>query len=176
MNYKFQVLLRLFRGAFFRILHVKKGGKFLRVTGKIRVNHKKNSKIILGEKVVLYKNMNFYLDAEGASVIIGSKTYINRRTEIMCKEKVEIGENCAISWDVTITDTDYHSINNNKSTSPVFIEDKVWIGCKSTILKGVRIGKGSVVAANSVVTKDVPPNCLVAGVPARIIQRDIQWS
>lgn len=94
----------------------------------------------------------------------------------MCKEKVEIGENCAISWDVTITDTDYHSINSNKSTSPVFIEDKVWIGCKSTILKGVRIGKGSVVAANSVVTKDVPPNCLVAGVPARIIQRDIQWS
>ena len=176
MNYKFQILQRLIRGAFFRIFYVQKGGNLLRVTGKIRVNRKKNSKIIIGDKVVLYKNINFYLDAERAAVIIGSKTYINRRTEIMCKEKVEIGENCAISWDVTITDTDYHSINNNKSTSPVFIEDKVWIGCKSTILKGVRIGKGSVVAANSVVTKDVPPNCLVAGVPARIIQRDIQWS
>ncbi|GAB6462948.1 hypothetical protein bcgnr5376_14870 [Bacillus cereus] len=93
----------------------------------------------------------------------------------MCKEKVEIGKDCAISWDVTITDTDYHSINNRYDTSPVKIGNNVWIGCNATILKGVCIADGAVIAANSVVTRDVPPNCLVAGVPGEVVKEGIKW-
>ena len=54
--------------------------------------------------------------------------------------------------------------------SPVVIDDDVWIGFNCTILKGVKIGKGSVIAACSVVTKDVPPNVIVAGNPAKIVK------
>jgi acetyltransferase-like isoleucine patch superfamily enzyme len=54
-------------------------------------------------------------------------------------------------------------------TAPVFIEDDVWIGCNATILKGVRIGRGAIVAAGAVVTKNVPPLAIVAGVPACVI-------
>jgi acetyltransferase-like isoleucine patch superfamily enzyme len=54
--------------------------------------------------------------------------------------------------------------------SPVVIEDKVWIGFNVIILKGVRVGEGAVVAAGSVVTKDVPPYCVVAGNPAHVVK------
>ena len=106
---------------------------------------------------------------------IGDHTFINRRTEIMCRERVSIGQHCAISWDVTIMDTDYHHINGISLARPVVIEDHVWVA-KSTILKGVTIGQGSIVAAGSLVNRDVPPFSLVGGVPAKILKRDVKWS
>lgn len=59
--------------------------------------------------------------------------------------------------------------------APVVICDKVWIGARATILCGVTIGKGSIVAAGAVVTKDVPAYCLVGGVPAKILKTNIEW-
>ncbi|MNW06569.1 putative acetyltransferase [compost metagenome] len=75
-----------------------------------------------------------------------------------------------------ISDTDYHQIEGTVSTKPIVIGDEVWIGCKSIILKGVTIGNGAVVAAGSVVTKDVEPYTLVAGIPAKVIKRDVRWN
>lgn len=76
-------------------------------------------------------------------------------------------------------DTDFHNIiqnnNLNKETKPILIGDDVWIGSKVTILKGVSIGDGAVIASNSVVTKNVPPRCIVAGNPAKIIRENVQW-
>lgn len=60
-------------------------------------------------------------------------------------------------------------------SAPVTIEDNVWIGANVTILPGVVVGRGSVIAAGSVVTKSVPPNSLVAGVPAKVIKEQINW-
>lgn len=57
------------------------------------------------------------------------------------------------------------------SKGPVIIEDNVWIGEKTSIMPGVHIGKGSIIAANSVVTHDIPPYCIAAGVPAKVIKR-----
>ncbi|MCT1391420.1 acyltransferase [Peribacillus frigoritolerans] len=147
----------------------------LRVAGRIKVSKTKNTNLLLGDKVTLYQGVSFFLDKIGATISIGDGTYINRRTEIMCKDNIVIGRDCAISWDVVITDTDYHSINDREDTSPVEIGNNVWIGCNSTILKGVSIGDGAVVAANSVVTKDVPPKVLVGGNPAKIIREEITW-
>jgi acetyltransferase-like isoleucine patch superfamily enzyme len=124
---------------------------------------------------MLYDRVNFYLDQPGAEIVIGDRTYINRRTEIMSKRSVTIGTGCAISWDVVISDTDYHEIAGTSSTKPIVIGDEVWIGCKSTILKGVTIGNGAVVAAGSVVTKDVDPHTLVAGIPAKAIKSNVRW-
>jgi acetyltransferase-like isoleucine patch superfamily enzyme len=166
---------RLLRGFFFTF-RTTKSGSLIQVSGFPTISRCRNTKLIIGNKVMLYDRVNFYLDQPGAEIIIGDRTYINRRTEIMSKISVKIGEDCAISWDVVISDTDYHQIVGTSPTKPIVIGDNVWIGCKSTILKGVSIGNGAVVAAGSVVTKDVDPYTLVAGIPAKVIKRDVRWS
>lgn len=166
---------RVLRGYLFA-LRVTKSGSMLQVAGSHIISKCSHSKLMIGSRVMLYDRVNFYLDAPGAEIVIGDCTYINRRTEIMAKDSVTIGTGCAISWDVVISDTDYHQIEGTISTKPIVIGDEVWIGCKSIILKGVHIGNGAVVAAGSVVTKDVEPYTLVAGIPAKVIKRDVRWN
>ena len=166
---------RVFRGLLFR-RNVDQCGKWLRVCGKVTVSKARRARLIIGDYVILHRNTGFYLDSDEAVIEIGDYTFLNRRTEIMCKKHVKIGRHCAISWDVAIMDTDYHHIGDAEPTKPTIIGDHVWIGNKSIILKGVTIGNGAVVAAGSVVTKDVPAHTLVAGVPAVPIRRNIQWS
>ena len=93
----------------------------------------------------------------------------------MCKEAITIGKSCAISWDVTIIDSDYYSIDGIEQTSRIEIGNHVWIGMNAKILKGVKIGDGAVIAAGSVVTKDVPSKAMVGGVPAKIIKENVNW-
>ena len=105
-----------------------------------------------------------------ATLLIGNGTYLNRNTLIVCEDRVEIGENCRIAWDVNIMDSDLHPIDETPIVNkPVRIEDNVWIGCRSIILKGVTIGNGAVVAAGSVVTKNIPPRTVFGGSPAKLI-------
>ncbi len=116
----------------------------------------------------------------GASISIGDNTYVTAASIIHCASSISIGSDCAIAWGTTILDTDFHSIvyedrKHNSISKPIVIEDKVWIGCNCTILKGVTIGSNSVIAANSLVNKDVPPNSLVAGNPAKVIKTNISW-
>ncbi|OAH59762.1 hypothetical protein AWH49_03210 [Domibacillus aminovorans] len=107
---------------------------------------------------------------------MGNNIAIGDRTEIHCGKEIVIGDNCNISWDVVIMDRDYHRLNKQEHVyNPVYISDNVWIGCRSVILKGVKIGKGAVIAAGSVVTKDVPPNTVVGGNPAKILRDNIYW-
>jgi acetyltransferase-like isoleucine patch superfamily enzyme len=108
--------------------------------------------------------------AEGATLTIGKGTYINRRSVVVCEERIDIGANCKISWDVTILDTDQHELPGARRTAPVVIGDDVWIGCRAIVLKGVTIGDGAVIGAGSVVTQDVPANTVVAGQPARVLR------
>lgn len=100
-------------------------------------------------------------------------------TVISAAERIEIGNNVLCGANTTITDCDWHHMDaglrlagDPGAAAPVIIEDCVWLGLNVTVLKGVRIGYASVVAAGSVVVKDVPPNCVVAGVPARIIRSE----
>lgn len=106
-------------------------------------------------------------------------SYIREGSHITCKNEVTIGDNCALSWDVDILDDDYHRITidgrDSAQSSPVRIEDDVWVGHGVSINKGVTIHEGSVVASDSVVVSDVPPNTLVAGSPAEIVREDIRW-
>ncbi|MBW7869304.1 MAG: acyltransferase [Brumimicrobium sp.] len=114
---------------------------------------------------------------ENARLILGSG-FINNYVNINCVEKIEIGYNVAISENVVIRDSDNHKIISevaNNITKPIKIGNNVWIGMNSIILKGVTIGDGAVIAAGSVVTKDVPSYTLVGGVPAKIIKENIQW-
>ncbi|WP_222436057.1 acyltransferase [Rubripirellula reticaptiva] len=113
--------------------------------------------------------------APASSLSIGDKFYINYFAIIDCQFKIVIGNDVKIGPHVYLGDFDHvprtaetpSGIGNFKR---IVVEDGVWIGANSVILKGVAIGSNSIVAAGAVVTKDVPPNTVVAGVPAREIK------
>lgn len=116
----------------------------------------------------------FKLSVSG-DLTIGNNTYLMARSSIICRKETVIGKNCAISWDTTIMDSDLHSINKKNAHQRVCIGDRVWIGANAKILKGVKIGDGAIIAANSLVTKNVSTKTLVAGNPARVIRKNVDW-
>jgi acetyltransferase-like isoleucine patch superfamily enzyme len=110
-----------------------------------------------------------------ATIEIGDHTRINGAS-IHATDRITIGKRCLIGANVTILDGDGHGValadreQTNPVSRPVVIEDRVWIGINSIILKGVHIGAGAVVGAGSVVARDVPPETLVAGNPAQVVR------
>jgi acetyltransferase-like isoleucine patch superfamily enzyme len=128
--------------------------------------------VIFGKNTRIHKGFGIEV---GGLLSIGSNSFINPNCVIMCRERIEIGEGCAISWNFTAMDNDSHYLAGSKATAPIMIEDHVWIGANVTVLKGVTIGRGAVVAAQAVVTKNVPPFSLVAGNPAKVIREQVEW-
>ncbi len=139
--------------------------------GSLRVV-KKNGEVIIGDRTALWPGVKLSCigtPAQKATLKIGARCSIGDRTEIHCSDSVSIGNEVIIAWDCNILDRDYHATDAGpEKTAPVVIGNRVWIGCRAIILKGIRIGDNAIVAAGSVVTKDVPPNTLVAGNPARV--------
>lgn len=123
----------------------------------------------------IYTGAKIYVN-ENAELILGGG-YINHNVNISCFKRIEIGTDVVISENVTIRDSDNHSLlgSNKESIQPVKIGSHVWIGLNATILKGVTIGDGAIIAAGAVVTKNVPERCLVAGVPAKVIKENVGW-
>lgn len=148
-------------------------GKLLRMEKGVRIM-KNNGSVSVGDRVLIHRGAK--LSAYGGKIEIGNRSYIGDRTEIHAGECVKIGNEVNIAWDCNILDRDYHAFNAEKEQiRPVTINDRVWIGARSIVLKGVTIGEGAVVAAGSVVIKDVPKGCLVGGNPARVIKENITW-
>jgi acetyltransferase-like isoleucine patch superfamily enzyme len=115
--------------------------------------------------------------APGATLTIGEQTFINYGTSISASESVTIGPRCNIGTYCMIMDNNFHRLEPDRRTepppsAPVQIGENVWLGGRVIVLPGVTIGDHSVVAAGSVVTRDVPERTVVAGVPARLV-RDI---
>lgn len=134
-----------------------------------------NSRLVLNGSFKIFTGCRVEV-SPNAELELGSGS-INNNCQIACFHRIKIGHNVAIGEGVRIWDSDGHSIlhKNHEMSKAIEIGNRVWIGIYSTILKGVKIGDGAVVAAGSVVTKDVPPKALVGGVPAKIIQRDVEW-
>lgn len=133
----------------------------------------------------------YFIIKFGGKVFIDQNTYIGPGTIIQCKESITIGKGVIIANNVLIIDNNNHPVEpelrwrmslcndflNDElwtwkyaQSKPIVIEDNVWIGRDCRIMKGVTIGKGSIVALGSIVTKDVPPYSMVAGNPARIVK------
>lgn len=114
----------------------------------------------------------------GAELAIGDGSFFMDGSSIICYDTITVGARCAISWGVFILDTDIHRIVrdvDSSPNSPVSIGSNCWIGVNATVLKGVRLGDGSVVAAGAVVTRDTPQRSQVAGVPARVVRENVSW-
>ncbi len=116
------------------------------------------------------------------TIIIGDRTYVGFGLLARVAKKISIGSEVLISDGCSISDNPGHRIAADQridhppepsQVKPVVIEDQTWLGARSIIMPGVTIGRGSVVGAGSVVTKDVPPDCLAVGNPAKVVRTNI---
>lgn len=127
----------------------------------------------------------------GGKISIGNNVYIGPGTSLQAKESITVGDNVIIANNVILLDNNNHPTSPEMrlkmsacedfihdelwswkyaESAPVVIEENVWVGRDARILKGVTVGKGSIVALGAVVTKDVPAYCVVAGNPARVVK------
>jgi acetyltransferase-like isoleucine patch superfamily enzyme len=156
-----------------------------------------DSLLILGGKSYSKSNPYFYMDKWTKLVIKGQVTIheavfiqishsgilelkggsIGKGTKIVCTSHISIGKNCYIAGDVIINDHDEYYLEEKDyyASLPITINDNVWIGYSATILKGVTIGEGAVITANTVVAEDVPPYSIVRGNPAQVIGKNVKW-
>lgn len=151
--------------------HGSRKDSFLRLDENAKLNIEGTFKVYYDSEITIYKN----------GVLSIGYSYLNAGSQIRCMEKITIGNQCAIGRNVMIMDFDAHQIiyangTHNNITKPVYIGNHVWIGAGATILKGVTIGDNAIVGANAVVTKDVAPNTIVAGNPAKVIKKNVKWS
>src|SRR5262245_20393975 len=145
----------------------------VRLQGRVRVSGYGN--VVLGEGVSLVGTV---VPVELVTytlgrIEIGDHTFINYGSSIAARTSVQIGAYCHLGHYTFVMDNDQHGVIRRTElpqSKPVVIEDHVWIGSKAVILPGVRIGSRAVIGAGSIVTKDVPPQCVVAGNPARVLR------
>lgn len=148
-------------------------GKMVSVNKKpIIINH---GRIHLGDEVRIWSNIQpskIFVD-KGALLTIGNNSRING-VHISASQHIAIGNNVRIAPYTIIIDNDFHRVDDHFSDDgnkgPIIIEDDVWITMNCMIMKGVRIGRGAVIAAGAVVTRDVLPYSVVGGVPAKLIK------
>jgi acetyltransferase-like isoleucine patch superfamily enzyme len=120
---------------------------------------------------------------ENATLIFGDNFDVTGNTTFVCNKEIQFGSNCLLSWDILIMDSDQHAVidvNNNVLNPPkaISIGNHVWIGCRSTILKGVCIADDNIVAANSTVTKSFTnSNSIIGGhgKNVEVIKNNINW-
>ncbi len=136
------------------------------------------SGVDIGYRSVIWAPLEIRPIGAARNIKIGDRVFINSGVRFGCPPpaKIIIGNHVAIGPRV-LFETLNHSLTCNQEnyrpgkSKGIIVEDNVWIGANATILPGLRIGKNSVIAAGSVVTKDIPPYCLAAGVPASIVKR-----
>lgn len=117
----------------------------------------------------------------GGLLQIGNNVYINSGASLFAERRITIGDHSLIAELAAIRDTDFHRVETDRAirTAPITIGHDVWIGRGAIVSPGVTIGDHAVVAANAVVTHDVAPKTLVAGVPARFVKQldvDDAWN
>ncbi len=132
--------------------------------------------VVVGERCRLGKDVVLETQEDG-EIVLGADVRVNQGCVIASHSKIEIGDCALVGEYVSIRDAN-HNMDDGvpmrfqpHTTTPIKIGANVWIGRGSCVLRGVAIGEGSVIAANSVVNKDIPPNVLAAGSPARVIRQ-----
>lgn len=125
---------------------------------------------------------NIYIQGDGNTVEIGDNVIFDQNVSIVLAEgtKVSIGSGCRLANGVRIRTSDQHFIYEKDGTrinyaKNVQIGNHVWLGASCVVMKGVNIGNGTVVGMNSMVTKNIPPNSIAVGTPARVIKSNIHW-
>lgn len=131
--------------------------------------------LTIGERVRLVSTVATLelVTLPGGHLEIGDNVFINYGSSLVASNHVKVGNDCLIGTHVMVMDCDFHRVEDkvwDTTGYPVILEDRVWLGNRSMVLKGVTVGHDAVVAAGSVVTRDVPPRTVVAGSPARVVR------
>lgn len=149
------------------------------VACRILVRGKNNCLTV--DKNTRLRNITLEIIGNNCSVKIGKDCMIGDGSYLSVKEGTDliIGDNCGLSRNIKIMTSDGHPIFQdgeriNKALD-IVLKSNIWIADNVTILKGCRVGEGSVVGINSTVTKDVPAHCVCVGNPAKIVQNNIEW-
>jgi acetyltransferase-like isoleucine patch superfamily enzyme len=133
--------------------------------------------LLIGDRVRLasgISTLELSVGPEG-TLQIGDRVLINHGCSIGATKLVRIGDRCNIGSQSIVIDSAFHQLdpdrrNDEPAPAPVILEDNVWLAARVIVLPGVTIGKNSVVGAGSVVTRDIPPDVLAAGIPAKVIR------
>ncbi|MDP3981085.1 MAG: acyltransferase [Chlamydiota bacterium] len=119
-----------------------------------------------------FRLRQYFTVYKNAELEIGEGSFFNDGVNLGAAQSIKIGHHTKIGDMTYIYDTDFHQLSPEASTkcSPVIIGNNVWIGANSMILPGSVIGDHSVIAAGSIVTGEIPPKSLAAGIPAKLIK------
>lgn len=194
----------IFRDYFHRRLSIKNRGSYLFVKKEVLgyknviyigtnsllykndiIIHGSNNTIQIGDNCKLGKHCKILLYGNDMRLSIGNNTIFTHDDELLLQEngsQIIIGRDCLFSHNINIRTSDAHPIYDKKTNQrynyakKVLIEDHVWITPHCVIQKGVNIGTGSIIATNTIVTKDIPSNCIAAGMPAKIVKENISWT
>lgn len=122
-------------------------------------------------------NAHFEARKENSNITIGNNVYFNNGVVLISEKSIKIGNDILVGTNVEIYDSDFHNTNpdlrfggHEYEKESVIIEDNVWLGSNVKILKGVTIGKNSVISNGAIVTKSIPPNTIAGGIPAKVIK------
>jgi acetyltransferase-like isoleucine patch superfamily enzyme len=119
--------------------------------------------------------------ADTGAVRFGPGFVLSAESQIVCRDAITFGAGCLVSWDVLVLDSDFHPVapegeSAGAPEAPVVFGDRVWIGARSSVLKGVRLADNVIVAAGSVVSRSTgEPGVVIGGNPAEIIRRGVRW-
>ena len=183
------LIVKRITGAFWKVVNYisalwwnVKIGKGCKFQGKTNFNRLQNSNIIIGNNCIfnsshksnligVYSPCMISTIGKGAKIEIGNKCGFSG-TVIGAAQCIKLGNNVRCGANTLITDSDWHTDDyRTGENKEVIIEDNVWLGYGVKVLKGVRIGKNSLIGANSVVTKDVPENVIAVGNPCKVIKQ-----
>lgn len=141
----------------------------------------------LGPRATL-RTKGWVILEEGAQVVVGAdaemefggRNHLSTNAQILCRKKIVLDRDAGMASSALLMDSDHHPITSGdverSDTAPIHLGENVWVAIRATVLKGVDVGDGAIVGAGAIVTKDVPPETLVAGVPARVIREGVQWT
>lgn len=150
-----------------------KRGRLTFVRGRLQIANRGTLEV--GNKVRIWSSIHpcqIFVE-KSARLSVGDGCYLNGAFIAACRQ-VAIGRNCFLGPMALIQDSPYFGLDSRQAAAharPVIIEDDAWLATRCSVMPGVRIGRGAVVAVGAVVTEDVPPYCVVAGAPARVVKR-----
>lgn len=156
-----------------------KYGNNISFNGRILIDRFKYSTIVIGDNCIFNSHSLFnprgikqcilHTATDFAKIEIGNNCGFSG-VSIVCWNHIKIGNNVMVGADTCIGDTDDHPERLGTAPAPIEIKDNVFIGMHCIVLKGVTIGENSIIGAGSVVTKDIPANCVAVGVPCKVIK------
>jgi len=148
--------------------------------GATRITLGSRAKLVVHGDFILGPNVTIGISDDAELILGGRKdstgSGISCATRIMVKERLTIGHDTIVAWNVFLTDCDWHAIAGRPFVAPTEIGSKVWIAEGASVLKGCKIGDGCIIASHALCTeKNFPAQSLVGGVPGKVIREGVEW-